>query len=882
MSKQPETIYLKDYKVPPFLIDQVQLHFDLLEAETQVRSILNIRRNPASLEKDAPLRLNGEALKLLDIYLDHQPLQSNRYRTDEAFLTIDQVPESFVLETVVSIDPKNNTHLSGLYQSNGNYCTQCEAEGFRRITYFLDRPDVMSRFRVAISADRGRYPTLLSNGNLIEERELPDQRHWVLWEDPSLKPCYLFALVAGDYEHLEKEYRTGSGRKVSLYLYLEKGNLHQGDFALGALERSMRWDEEHYGREYDLDQYMIVAVGDFNMGAMENKGLNIFNTKYILANSQTATDLDYMAIENVVGHEYFHNWTGNRVTCRDWFQITLKEGLTVFRDQSFSADMNSPLLNRINAVNLIRNLQFPQDAGPMAHPIRPDQYLQIDNFYTVTVYNKGAEVIRMVHTLIGAENFRKGMDLYFQRFDGHAVTTDDFIQSMEDASGKDLTQFRRWYSQSGTPVLEVESEYDAAKKTYTLTVKQSCAPTIGQDQKLPFHLPLKVSLLNKAGEALSLRLLGELEAITHVRVLELKEPMHQFVFEGIDEPVTPSLLRNFSAPVILKYPYTQSELIWLMAHETDAFNRWDSAQRVATDLILKGVKLYQEKTELKVEVSWLESMQKLLKDSEQDRLLVEKCLTLPTENYCSQQMEVIDIEAIHEVREWTKWNLASSMESEFLNVYQQLNSHSPYEYNVQSMGERSLKNISLSYLNVLKKKEHYQLALKQFRAADNMTDKIGALIALNDHDCEERIEAMEEFYQAWKHEPLVVDKWLILEASSSLPDTLERVKALLTHSAFDLKNPNKVRSLIGIFSNNLLHFHASNGGGYRFLSDQVLSIDPANPQLAARIVEPLSRWQHFDEGRQQLMRHELERIIASPKLSKNVYEIVARGLKSTV
>ncbi len=878
MSEASPIIYLKDYLPPAFLIDQVHLHIDLHDEATQVRSLLKLRRNPARPEKNVGLRLDGEAMELNAISLDGTPLSPEAYTVDESSLNLHSVPDQFLLETLVTIDPKNNTGLSGLYQSKGNYCTQCEAQGFRRITYFLDRPDVMSRFSVAISADKKRYPVLLSNGNLMEEKELPNNRHWVLWEDPSLKPCYLFALVAGNYAYLEDHFITQSKHSILLRLYLEKENLEQGDYALASLKRAMRWDEERYGREYDLNQYMVVAVGDFNMGAMENKGLNIFNTKYVLANPKTATDSDYMGIEGVIGHEYFHNWTGNRITCRDWFQITLKEGLTVFRDQNFSSDMGSPLLNRINAVNVMRNSQFVQDAGPMSHPIRPDHYIEVNNFYTVTVYNKGAEVIRMIETLLGKELFRKGMDLYFERHDGQAVTTEEFVQAMEEASGKELKQFRRWYSQSGTPILDVKGEYDATHKTYTLSIKQHCPPTAEQSEKQPLHIPLAMALLDIDGHEIPLHLKTESRAGTAQRVLDIKEPEHSFCFTGIEKPVTPSLLRNFSAPVILKYPYTLKELLWLVQHDTDAFNRWEALQRANTQLLLALAEDHQQHRALNLDPAWTQLYSTLLQDSYLDNTLLEKLMILPSEVYIAQQMQSIDVEAIHTVREWLKKNLALHLEKQLLERYQQLSPLTPYEYTVQAMGARSLKNIALYYLLIADKHKYASLALDQFHQANNMTDTMGALNALNDHDISERDQALTEFYGAWKGEALVVDKWLALHASSNLDNSLSRVKQLLEHPAFDLKNPNKVRSLIGTFATNQARFHTASGEGYQFLREHVLKIDVFNPQLAARIVEPFLRWKHFDLSRQALMRTELERILKTPTLSKNVHELVSKAL----
>lgn len=877
MTSQPETIYLEDYRPTDFLIDTVHLNVDLQEEETRVKSILAMHRNPVVDSVNAPLVLNGEEMVLKSVSIDGKALSSSEYKVDKTSLTIHHVPDQFKLETEVVIKPQENTALSGLYKSRNNFCTQCESHGFRRITYYLDRPDVMSRFTTTITADKTKYPMLLSNGNLIEEKELDNNRHWVHWEDPSLKSSYLFALVAGDFDLLRDKFITMSGREIDLRLYLEKGFADQGGYALEALKLAMKWDEETYGREYDLDIYMIVAVSDFNMGAMENKGLNIFNTKYVLANSKTATDTDYVGILDVIGHEYFHNWSGNRVTCRDWFQITLKEGLTVFRDSTFTEDLTSPGVARIDSVNYLRNVQFPEDAGPMSHPIRPRSYIEINNFYTNTVYRKGSEVIRMVRTLLGKKLFREGMNLYFTRHDGQAVTTEDFIKAMEDASGKDLTQFKRWYDQAGTPVLDVVGDYDEKHKTFTLTVKQSCPPTLGQSQKEPFHLPLAMGLIGPDCQELPTQLEGEPHASRGTRVLELKKPVETFRFIHVESKPIPSLLRDFSAPVILNYPYTDEELLWLLNCDTDPFAKWEAGQNFEKRLILKLVADYQAGKPFVIDERLIKVFQKLLTSQHDDHRFSATLLMLPTENYLLQQMEVGDVRAVHKARDFVRESLAKALAQDFSTCFAE-HQLPYYEYNPVDMGKRSLKNICLNYL-VLADKGHYlKTAYEQFSTCDNMTDAVGALGALINEDCKERDAALDEFYKKWKDQPLVINKWLTLQASSTRPDTLGKVKQLMKHPAFNIRNPNNVYALIGAFGMNVVCFHAENGEGYRFIGDQVLAIDPANPQVAARMLQPLTRWKKMDKKRQSLIKEQLKRIVETPKVSKDIYEIASKSL----
>lgn len=879
----PQPIYLKDYQPPYFHVDSIDLIFDLYEDFTQVKSTAVMRRYANHPNKNADqtsLVLNGQDMTLQSVALNGIALTPDQYQVDSEQLQIMNVPEKFTLETVVRIHPKENKRLSGLYQSKGNYCTQCESHGFRRITYFLDRPDVMTRFTTYISADKARYPVLLSNGNLIGSGDLPDSRHFVSWQDPSLKPCYLFALVAGDYESIKDVFVTNSGREVVLQIFVEKNKSDQCLHAMASLKKAMRWDEEVFGREYELDIYMIVAVSDFNFGAMENKGLNIFNSKYILAKSVTATDNDYVDIEAVIAHEYFHNWSGNRVTCRDWFQLSLKEGLTVFRDQCFTADQIGAVVKRIEDVRIIRSAQFAQDAGPMAHPVRPPSYIEMNNFYTVTVYNKGAEVIRMMHTLLGKTLFRKAMDLYFSSHDGQAVTTDDFVTAMQDASGIDLTQFRLWYSQAGTPVLDVTSHFDAEKHTYTLTVKQSCPPTPDQPTKEAFHIPLVLGLLDSKGNDMVLQLSGEDKSHADTqRVLSIKKPVEVFEFVDILEPPIPSLLRNFSAPVKLQYPYTHHQLAFLLAHDSDGFNRWDAGQTLFTDVIFRLIHCYQNNQPLGLDTVLLDAISDVLNSKTLDAGFMAQALSLPSESYLIERMAIADVEAIHFIREFIKKELVKQFRDAFLAHYQNNDSKQAYRFDTQWIGKRKLKNLSLDYLMLLDEPAIRSLCLKQFEQADNMTDVVGALHALNNTACTERENALAAFYEKWQHEDLVIDKWYALQAMSSLPNTLDTVKALMQHPSFNLHNPNRARSLIAVFcSANPLHFHAADGRGYVFLTQQVLTVDAFNPQLASRLIEPLTRFKKFDASRQALMREQLEKIAGAPKLSKDIFEIVSKTL----
>ena len=877
MAEAPHhTTYRTDYTPPDYLIESVDLRFELGEENSRVASRLVVRANHDSTAGIRPLRLNGRRFLLAEVALDGTPLPGDRYSFDGETLTIPEVPPTFTLDVVTILRPQDNTFLEGLYRSGGIFCTQCEAEGFRAITCFLDRPDVLALYTTTIVADRERYPVLLANGNPTAAGLLPDGRHFATWRDPFPKPCYLFALVAGNLVCLEDTFTTCSGRPVALRIYVETSNRHKCDHAMGALKRAMRWDEEMFGREYDLDLYMIVAVDDFNMGAMENKGLNVFNSRYVLATTATATDDDFQAIEEVIGHEYFHNWSGNRVTCRDWFQLSLKEGLTIFRDQEFSADMGSRGVKRIADVRLLRTAQFGEDGGPLAHPVRPDSYLEINNFYTATVYNKGGEVIRMIRTLLGAERFRHGMDLYFARHDGRAATVDDFVSAMEEAGGVDLGQFLLWYSQAGTPSLEVAGRFDPIEGTYELTVRQSCPATPGQPDKEPFHLPLVMGLLERGGWELPLTLVGETTPGPTIRTLEVRERVESFRFTGLAAEPTPALLRGFSAPVKLAYPYRHDELLLLMAREPDPFCRWEAGQLLASRLLLALVADYHAGRELSLDPGFTAAFRSVLTERGGDPAFQAEALTLPSESYLAELMPVIDPDAIHAARQFVRRVLGEQLSEEFRYEWEGRRSREAYRSDDGRAGQRRLANLCLGYLATLNTPEIAGLCLKQVRHADNMTDVMGGMIPLASSDCEERGTALAEFYERWRGDRQVVDKWFAIQAGSSLPGALTEVTALLEHPAFELTNPNRFRSLVGVFSQGV-RFHERNGAGYRFLGDQLLRLIPVNPQVAARLLSPFTRWRRYDPARQTLMRAELERIGSLPDLPRDVYEIVSKS-----
>ncbi len=877
----PQTIYLKDYTVPEFLISHVDLNFNLTEDNTRVISRLTLTRNPASQTGDAPLVLLGENLKLIRVIIhDDEELSESDYQLTPDSLIIHSVPQhrEFILTIENTINPKANTALEGLYLSNGMLCTQCEAEGFRKITYFLDRPDVMSQFTTTLVGDKTQYPVLLSNGNKIASGDLDNNQHWVTWEDPFNKPCYLFALVAGQLDCIEDHFITKSGRSISLQIFVEAHDLDKCSHAMQSLKNAMKWDEEVYGLEYDLDLYMIVAVGHFNMGAMENKGLNVFNTKFVLARPDTATDFDYEHIEGVIGHEYFHNWTGNRVTCRDWFQLSLKEGFTVFRDQEFTGDRTSKAVKRIEDVINLRTRQFAEDAGPMAHPIRPDTYIEINNFYTLTVYEKGAEVVRMIYTLLGAAGFRKGCDLYFARHDGQAVTCNDFVNAMEAANDVDLSQFRRWYEQAGTPVLTVQQAYDAAAQALTLTIKQYCPPTPGQDVKEPLHIPVTVGLINKAGETLNCQLNGAVTASDQV-ILQLTEAEQSFVFENLTEQPIVSILRGFSAPVKLVMERSLEELAFLLSYDPDTFNRWEAGQQLAGQIITGLISDVQTGRELHINPIIVNAFKQVLAQPWDDLSYFSLLLTLPSETYLAEQMTVIDVDAIHTAREFVLVSLAEQLQTQLKALYLENHREESGQFDAGAIGSRRIKNVCLAYLGRLEQADIQQWAEQQFTAAKNMTDQIAALAVIVNSAHPAKATCLDSFYDQWQNEALVIDKWFSLQASSSNPDTFSVVQRLLQHPAFDLRNPNRVRSLIGAFSQaNPLHFHAANGQGYQFLGDHIIALNTLNPQVASRMLNALTSWRRYDVGRQALMKTQLERIIATDAVSKDVYEVASKSL----
>ena len=875
----PRTIYLKDYQVPDYLVDTVELRFELEPAATRVSSRLTVRFHPDVHKDNRQLVLHGQALTLIEIRIDGNLLSDADYMLDDDALILENIDDGALLEIETQIAPNQNTTLEGLYVSSGMFCTQCEAEGFRRITYFPDRPDVMARYTTTLVADKDRYPVLLSNGNPVDKGQLDDGRHWITWQDPFPKPSYLFALVAGNLYCKQDSFTTHSGRKVALEIYVEHENSSKCDHALHSLKQAMRWDEDTYGREYDLDIFMIVAVNDFNMGAMENKGLNIFNASCVLASPETATDADYYNIQSIIGHEYFHNWSGNRVTCRDWFQLSLKEGFTVFRDQEFSADLNSRPVKRIADVNVLRSHQFAQDASPMAHPVRPDSYIEISNFYTVTVYNKGAEVVRMIRNLCGSDGFRKGCDLYFERHDGQAVTTDDFVKAMEDANNLDLKQFRHWYSQSGTPVVQAITDYNTDTQQFHLTLKQHSPATPGQVTKLLFHIPVEVALLDVNGSPAATQLVGTDTGPAAHHMLELREATQIFTFELLPQEPRVSLLRGFSAPVKIDIERSNEELAFLFASDPDAFNRWDAGQTLSLNILLALIGDIQQGLPLQLDDAFINAFRTTLNQEDLDPALISQALTLPAESYIADQCNTVDVEAIHQARDFVRQQLATRLQAEFSAAYDRHHLDSEYRFNAEHMAQRSLKNLCLSYLLETGDDHEIDRCLQQLDTARNMTDSLAALSALAQHDLPQRQLQLDRFYEKWQHDTQVVDKWFAIQAASPLPDALDKVRSLTTHPAFRLTNPNKVRALIGRFSmGNQVRFHSREGSGYRFLADQVIELDAINPQMAARLVSALSRWNRFDTGRQALMQDELKRIASLAKISKDVFEIVSKSL----
>jgi aminopeptidase N len=875
----PVVIRREDYRPPAYTIESVELVFQLDETATRVSADSLVLRT-ASAAADAPLVLSGQDLLLESIAIDGRVLDASEYTLDAESLSVTNVPARFSLRVVSRLNPSANRALEGLYVSGGNFCTQCEAEGFRRMTWFLDRPDVMARYRTRIEADQARYPVLLSNGNLIAREQLPHGRHACTWEDPFPKPCYLFALVAGDLACARDSFVTASGREVALEVYVAKEHLDQTAHSLASLARAMRWDEEAFGREYDLDVYMIVAVRDFNMGAMENKGLNIFNTKYVLARADTATDADFQNVEAVVAHEYFHNWSGNRVTCRDWFQLSLKEGFTVFRDQEFSSSMGSRALKRIQDVQRLLSVQFPEDAGPTAHPVRPDSYMEINNFYTPTVYEKGAEVVRMLQTLLGPEAFRRGTDLYFTRHDGQAVTCDDFVQALEDASQVDLTLFRRWYAQAGTPVLRAQGSYDARARRYSLTLSQSTPPTPGQPTKLPLLIPVRFGLLDTNGEDLPLTLLGETSEGDTTRLLLLDQAEATFTFCNINEEPVPSTLRGFSAPVRLESDTSDAGLLLRMARDSDPYCRWEASQTLAQRRLASVVGQLSRAEPARLDPAYVEAFGRALASNAEPDLL-SLALTLPSESILSDRTEVADPTLIHEARAFLERGLANAHHNLLLACYEALSQPGPYQLTPEAMGRRSLRNMCLRYLMAASDKAEASLARQQFDNATNMTDMIAALACLVNVEGSDRSEALQRFYARFESEALVVDKWFSVQASSHRATTLDEVSALMSHPAFNLQNPNRARALIDSFAGgNPYRFHDPRGTGYVFLREQVARIDGFNGQVAARMVAPLTRFARIEPRRRGLMLRELRNLRGLPQLSKDLSEQVDKALQA--
>jgi len=867
-TEEPHAVHLKDYRAPDYKVSEIALEFILEPEATRVSASMKVTRNGAP----APLVLDGEALKLVSVALDGRALRPDEYVLDDETLTIAEVPEQFTLDVVTEIAPAKNTALEGLYLAKGIFCTQCEAQGFRRITYFLDRPDVLAVYTTRIEADKKLYPALLSNGNLSAKGDLNAGRHFAVWNDPFPKPSYLFALVAGDLAVVADQFVTMSGKNVALRIFVEHGNEPKAMYALDSLKRAMKWDEEKYGREYDLDIFMIVAVSAFNMGAMENKGLNVFNDKVLLASPETATDDDYARIESVVAHEYFHNWTGDRITCRDWFQLSLKEGLTVFRDQGFSADQRSAPVKRIEDVRILRQRQFQEDAGPLAHPVQPQSYIAIDNFYTATIYEKGAEVIGMLKTLVGEEGYRKATDLYFERHDGQAVTVEEWVKCFEDTSGRDLTQFRLWYRQAGTPVIEATGIYDGANKTYALSLKQSLQPTPGQPTKLAMHIPVRLGLVGKSGRALPLTLDGENATGPDERVLELSEPEHNFTFVNVDEEPLLSVGRRFSAPAIFKLAQSPQQRAALMAGDPDSFNRWEAGQCAARDTMLAMI------AGAPPDPSTVAAIGEVLARARDDMAFAANMLMPPLESELAMAMAVIEPDAIHAARVTLIRTIAAAHGETFAALYEGLATTEPFSPDAASAGRRALRNACLRYLTSAEDENAAGLADAHYRAATNMTDMVAGLAALSRLVSPRADAAFAHFHDRFAKDALVIDKWMGLQAGSSRSDTVEHVRALMSHPAFDIRNPNRVRALVGAFSMNQLRFHSADGSGYALVGETIRALEKMNAQVAARMAGVFETWRRFDSNRQALMRRELETMAQTPGISSNLFEVAGKML----
>ncbi len=877
-TEEHRPVRLSEYRAPDWLIESVDLDFKLHPTQTPVRATMKVKPNPAA-GAPAPLVLDGDELSLVSVKIDGQLLPTDRFVATPERLTIAQPPHrAFTLEIETLVNPKGNTQLSGLYQSSGNFCTQCEAEGFRRITYYPDRPDVMAVYTTRIEADKADAPVLLANGNLKESGDLPGGKHFAVWHDPWPKPAYLFALVGGKLGHIEDKFVTKSGRNVVLRIYVEPGKEDRAGYAMDSLKRSMRWDEEAFGREYDLDIFMVVAVSDFNMGAMENKGLNVFNDKYVLATSATATDTDYVSIEAIIAHEYFHNWTGNRITCRDWFQLCLKEGFTVYRDQEFTSDQRSRVVTRIGDVRALRTHQFVEDAGPLAHPVRPELYREINNFYTTTVYEKGAEVVRMIHTLLGPALFRKGTDLYFERHDGHAATVEQFVKCFADVSGRDFGQFMRWYSQAGTPEIVATGTYDASAKSYRLDLAQVIPPTPGQPTKEPMVIPLVTGLIGRDGRDLPLVLDNGTKVDRGLLVLD--KPAQSFVFTGIAERPTLSTNRNFSAPIKLTANLAPDDLRLMAAHDSDPFNRWQAVQTLATRLLVGNVARIRAGQDPEIDEGLLDALAIIMADKKLEPAFIADTLLPPSEADIAREIgRDVDPDAIFRARAALRALMGLHLNKALSSAYESLASRGAYSPDAVSAGRRTLRNVCLDLLAATQESHAIGLAARQYRDADNMTDRMAALATLSLHDVPERAAALDDFYQRYKDDPLIIDKWFVLQAATPDPKTLDRVKALTSHAAFSMANPNRVRSLIGAFAQgNQTQFNRADGQGYEFIAEKILALDPANPQLASRMSTAFKSWRALEAGRRGRAQAALKRVADTPGLSRDVSDIVQRAL----
>ena len=877
---QKEVIKLSEYKPPPYTIETIDLKFELSATKTVVTTKIVGHGNNHFQDENGPLKLNGESQNLISLELDGVALYRSDFELSDGVLTLDVPTERFELNVTSEINPSNNKALEGLYLSEGIFCTQCEPEGFRRITFFPDRPDILTIYTTTLIANKRDYPILLSNGNLQDAGDLDNERHFVIWHDPFPKPSYLFALVGGKLDCLEDNFVTKSGRSVKLQIFVEPGNKQKCYFAMECVKKAMKWDEDRFDLEYDLDLFMIVAVSHFNMGAMENKGLNIFNSRYILADKLTATDKDFQRIEEIIAHEYFHNWTGNRVTCRDWFQLSLKEGLTVFRDQEYTSDMYSRGVKRIHDVQLLKTIQFPEDASPTSHPVKPGSYVEINNFYTPTVYEKGAEVIRLIHTNVGEKNFQKGMKLYISRHDGKAATCDDFLQAMQDASGEDLSFFERWYTQSGTPELNFVTKHEAKSKRLHVTFIQTNKPTADQINKKPLPLIVEVGLLDQQGKPYPLKIEGDITGVTTSKKLWINKEQTSFTFENIKQPAIPAILRNFSSPIKLLRVPLKEELLVLMRHEHDPYVRWDATQVYAFSLMkeMLGNKDSNNKTE--IDSAYEKAISEILLDENIESALKALLIQIPTEREILESIDLIEVNAVHQTRVRLSKILAGKLKSIFEDVYNTAKSANHLDdLSNEAMGNRALANAILKILVQNEDPKSVELAFDQAVNATSMTMVIGGLDALNNIEQPERNEALDHFYKTWQEHPLELDKWFAFYATSILPNTYEDVASLINHPKFDIANPNRVRSLLNNFaSNNPLHFHKNDGSGYELISDNVVSIDKFNPQVAARLALPLTRWQKHNDQQRRLMIKSLHKIKSANNLSNDVDEIISKGL----